>query len=138
MSNATTANAITTHDEWVAFHTAPSNISAFAETMIPERLLDEARAGDYLALEIVAGNVQGIMRLESLSDAELQAELAANRAAHLANLDWAEYDLNDREDYYYQQGLIEALLEHRRVQRTYTGHGPLTHTPFAVLAAAGL
>lgn len=88
--------------------------------------------------ETVAADVKGIMRLEEMTDVELQVEHSHNRANHLDNLDWDEYDLNDREDYYYGQGLIEALLEHRRVQRQYTGHGPLTHTPFAVLAAAGL
>lgn len=128
-----TAAAITTHAEWIAFHT--SNISAFAETMIPERILTEALAGDGLAQEIVAGDVAGIARLEALSDEALRSEHAENAAGHRANLDWAEYDLNDRESHYYQQGLIEALLEHRRVARQYTGHGPLTHTPFAALAA---
>lgn len=65
----------------------------------------------------------------------IEIEHSFNRAAHQDNLDWEEYDLNDRESYYYQQGLIEALLEHRRVQRQYTGHEPLTHNPFAALAA---
>lgn len=141
MTNTTapaTAAAITNHDEWVAFYTAPRNISAFAREMIPASVMAEAEAGDYLAQEIVAGDVKEIMRLEAMTDIELQVEHSHNRASHLNNLDWDEYDLNDREDYYYGQGLIEALLEHRRVQRQYTGHGPLTHTPFAVLAAAGL
>lgn len=133
-----TATAITTHDEWVAFHNAPANISAFAREMVGERLLAGAAAGDWEDQVMVAYEVKDILRLEAMTDVELQTEHSHNRAAHLDNLDWDEYDLNDRESYYYQQGLIEALLEHRRVQRQYTGHGPLTHTPFAVLAAAGL
>lgn len=131
----TTAAAITTHDEWIAFHNDPSNISDFARDMIPASVLAEARDGDYLAQALVAGDVQNIMRLESMTDIELQIEHSHNEAGHRDNLDWVEYDANDWESYYHQQGLIEALLQHRRVRRAYTGHGPLTHNPFAALAA---
>lgn len=138
MTNTTvpaSASAITTHDEWVAFYTAPRNISAFAREMINAEIMAEAEAGDDLAQEIVAGDVKNIMRLEAMTDVELQIEHSHNEASHRNNLDWSEYDHNDRESHYEQQGLIEALLEHRRVQRQYTGHGPLTHNPFAALAA---
>lgn len=132
MSNATT---ITTRDEFVAFYTSPSTISAFARTVIGAELLADAEdAEDYLAREVLADYVKQVVRLEAMTDVELQVEHSHNRAAHLDNLEWDEYDLNDREDYYHEQGLIEALLEYRRVQREYTGHGPLTYSPFAALA----
>lgn len=140
MSNTTTAQvpttaaAITNHDEWIAFHNAPQNISAFSRDMIPASVLAEALEGDYMAQALVAGDVQNIMRLEAMTDVELQIEHSHNEAGHRDNLDWAEYDVNDRESHYYQQALIEALLEYRRVQREYTGHGPLTYSPFAALA----
>jgi hypothetical protein len=134
MSIPATAADITTHDEWIAFHNAPENISAFARTIVGEKLLADAAAGDYHDQVMVAYEVKAVMRLEAMTDVELEVEHSHNRAAHLANLDWDEYDLNDRESYYYEQGLIEALLEHRRVFRQYTGHGPLTHRPFAALA----
>jgi hypothetical protein len=133
-----TADAITTHDEWVAFYTAPQNVSAFAQEVIGDEVT-RAFAGDYYAQEFVAGQVHSITRLEALSDGQLRAELAENQANHyraIADDDFSEYDVNDYESYYYQQGLIEALLDHRRVLETYTGHGPLVYNPFAALAAA--
>jgi hypothetical protein len=135
MSIPASAASITNRDEFVAFYTASSTISTFARTVISASLLADAEdADDYLAREVLADYVKQIVRLEAMTDVELQVEHSHNRAAHLDNLEWDEYDLNDREDYYHEQGLIEALLEHRRVQREYTGHGPLTHSPFAALA----
>lgn len=141
MSNATaapaTVAAITTHDEWVAFYTAPQNVSAFAATTIGEDIVAKAFAGDFYEQEYVAGRVHSIARLEALSDDQLRAELAENEASHRRVREWdgSEYDVDDYESYYYHQGLIEALLDHRRVLAAYTGHGPLTHNPFAALAA---
>jgi hypothetical protein len=131
-----TAADITTHDEWVAFHSAPQNVSAFAASIIGEDIVARAFGGDYYEQEYVASQVHGIARLEALTDEALRAELAENEANHRNNLDWVEYDHNDWESHYAQQGLIEALLDHRRVLATYTGHGPLVHNPFAALALA--
>lgn len=132
------AAAITNHDEWVAFYTAPVNVSAFAASIVGEDEVAKAFAGDYYAQEYVAGQVHSIARLEAMTDAALRAEMAESREGHyraIADDDFSEYDVNDYESYYYQQGLIEALLDHRRVLATYTGHGPLVHRPFAALAA---
>ena len=137
MSNATAAPAFTTRDEFISFYTAPQNISEFALEALPSVILADARQGDDLAREILASDVRNIMRLEAMTDAELSAEHAANRAAHLSWMEsedsW-EYDVNDREDYYQQQYLIEDLLAYRQTRQQYTGHGPLTHQPFAALA----
>lgn len=138
------AAAITTRDEFVAFYTAPRTISAFARTVISASLLAAAQdADDYLGREVLADSVKQIVRLEAMTDVELGVEHSFNEAAHLDNLDWDEYDLNDREDHYHEQGLIRALLDYRQAERDeraavarYTGQGPLTHRPFAALASA--
>lgn len=132
------ATAITSRDEFIAFYTAPQNISEFALSVLPQSILAEASEGDYLAQEILAADVKNIVRLEAMTDTELQTEHSFNRLAHLQWLeheDPSEYDINDREDYYQQQWLIEDLLHYRKTQREYTGHGPLTHRPFAALAS---
>lgn len=129
--------AITNHDEWVAFYS--TNISDFARTQLRESDLAEVAAGDYLAMEYVAGVVSEIARLEALSDAELRAEQAESKAAHWAaqeDEDYSEYDVNDYESYYYLQGLIEELLADRSARARYTGLAPLSHSPFAGLKVA--
>jgi hypothetical protein len=138
-----TAAAITNYDEWVAFYTAPRNISAFARTVISDKLLSGAAAGDHYDQVMVAYEVKGILRLEAMTDVALEVEHSFNESAHLNNLNWDEYDLNDRESHYHEQGLIRLLLDYRQAQRDeraavarYTGQGPLTHRPFAVLASA--
>lgn len=138
MSNApATAAAITNHDEFVAFWTAPQNVSEFALTVIPASIVAESRDGDWLASEILASDVKNVARLEALTDAALEAERAANEAAHrraIADEDPWEYDVNDYESYYHQQWIIEELQAYRKVRATYTGLAPLTHSPFAALA----
>lgn len=128
--------APTTHEEWIVVMN--DSVSEFAATMINERKLAEAKAGDYLAREYVASEAQYFLRLEAKSDAELVEELAHNEAAHRQAIEEAsswEYDHEDREEHYYRQHVIETLLDHRAALARYTNQPALTYNPFAALAA---
>ncbi|ASZ74630.1 hypothetical protein KHO57_gp055 [Mycobacterium phage Phabba] len=138
MSNApVTAAQITTHDEWIAFYTA--NVSPFAAEQIGEDIVAKAQAGDYYEAMYVAGQNASIARLEAMTDEQLVAEYNENIAGHLAMIeldDPSEYDVNDHESYYHAQYLIEALRVDRDVRARYmSAPAPLTHSPFAALAA---
>lgn len=126
-----------THDEWIELMN--NSVSDFARTQIAERFLAEAATGDYMARLYVASEVQHILRLEAKTDAELAAELAECEADHLryiSECDYSEYDIDDRESHHAHVWLIRELQGHRAAVARYTGHGPLTHSPFAGLKVA--
>lgn len=130
----TAATAITSHDDYVAFWSAPANHTAFVGGLLDPKVLAEASSGDYLAQEIISSDAALYTRLEALSEAELDAEIA--RLSQTS--DWNEvegkYEYGESDYAWHLVGVIESLRDHRRAQREYTGHGPLTHTPFSVLA----
>lgn len=146
MTNTTapaTAAAITNHDEWVAFYTAPRNISAFARTVISAKDIANGQSGDYHDAVHLAYQVKDIIRLEAMTD----AELAAEEARCLAEDGWNEAE--GKYEYYYVGAAEETLCQIyllREFRADKAGEarwaipaaGHLTHTPFAVLAAAGL
>lgn len=139
----TAAASITTHDEWVAFHTADANISEFARTAISAKTIAEGQSGDYHDAVHLAYQVKDILRLEAMTD----AELAAAEADALAEDGWNEVE--GKYEYYYvgaaqeTLALIYALREFRadragEARWAAPAAGHLTHTPFAMLATAGL
>lgn len=135
---AARAAAITSHDEWLAFMTDDENITEFAHEHIGVGTKEWDR-DDYVDMQYLATEVQYYLQLEVKSDAELLTEYVENqrehRRIHLDGDDWG-YDVEDHEVYYRRQGDICALMEWRRLRRTYMSAMALTHNPFAALLAA--
>ena len=128
------AAAIASHDEWVAFMTADENITEFAHEVIGVSVMDRT---DYYELEYLASEVQYYLRLEVKTDAELLTEYVDNQRRHqvVRDMDGWDYDVEDHEAHYRRQGDICALMEHRRIRKTYMRNLTLTHNPFLALQA---
>lgn len=129
------AASIASHDEWLAFMNDDENITAFAHDRIGVVELDRE---DYCDMEYLASEVQHLLRLEVMTDAELITEYVDNERAH-ANIreqDGMDYDHTDYYGHLNRQDEIGALLEWRRIQRQYCSAMALTHNPFLALLAA--
>lgn len=131
---ASAAAAVVDHDGYVAFWSAPANHTAFVTAMLNPKVLAESGSGDYLAQEIVSSDAALYTRLEALSESELDAEVASLSRVSDWNEVEGKWEVGESDYAWHLVGVIEALRDHRRVAREYTGHGPLTHNPFAVLA----
>ena len=135
------AAAITTHDEWIAFYNAPSNISEFVRTVIGAKDLAEAATGDYCAQAYVAGRVQELMRLESMDDDQLEAELIAGRKVDGWNPVEGKFEINEIGHAEYIMYTIHNLRDFRDQQAAEAAWAQapaeehLTYNPFAALAA---
>lgn len=131
---ASAAATVTNHDDYVIFWSAPANHTDFVKSVLNQKVLAEANGGDFLAQEIVASDAALYTRFEVMTEAELDAEVAQLRQVDDWNEIEGKYEYGESDYAWHLIGVIESLRDHRRVVREYTGHGPLTHTPFAVLA----
>ena len=137
-----TAAAITNHDEWISFYNAPSNISEFVRTVIGAKDLAEAATGDYCAQAYVAGRVQELMRLESMDDDQLEAELIAARKVDGWNPCEGKFEINEIGHAEYVMHTIYSLRDFRdqKAAEAAWAQAPaeehLTYNPFAALAVA--
>lgn len=140
MTAATAAAQITNHDEFIAFYSAPHNISAFAASVIGPAEIAEAASGDFYAQLYVAGQNQDLTRLEALTDAELEAEKAATEAIDGWNAFEGKWEVNEIGHRDHWLGVI-AVLQELRAQRAAEAawlaapaEEHLSHHPFAALA----
>ncbi|AXN53891.1 hypothetical protein SEA_RABINOVISH_59 [Mycobacterium phage Rabinovish] len=134
--NATAITAPATHDEWVALML--NSVSPFMRTVIREEYIIAAETGDYMDRLYLAGEVQMWLRLEAKTDGQLVTELsvlAEERQAYWDEEDFSEITWEDTEQWDHQMWAIRELQAYRAAQARYTNQPPLTHSPFAALAA---
>ena len=138
------ANAadITNRDEYLAFYSAPKNISAFARTVIDAKHLAEAAEGDYFAQEQVVLQNVDLMRLEAMDDDRLEVELIAMRGVDGWNACEGKFEINDFCYAEYIMYTIYNLRDFRAQQAAEAAWSVapaeehLTYSPFAALALA--
>jgi hypothetical protein len=117
-------------------------MTAFAATFVPAKLVADTQS-DWLgdsAIEVLTGIVSTVEYYEGQTDEQLVDWVHSHeRSMRILAQD---RDWNEVENHRYEASIIDAILDYRAEQRDtelakarYSFDGPLTHNPFAGLAA---